>query len=75
MVNVKHCGNWIKIGVHSPFGFGLRFPVEFEAFFQKKIGAGLLHTGVILKQGLPVISAGFFLTDMNRSAQTPGFLF
>ena len=32
---VKHCLNSIKIGMHSPFG--PRFPIEFEAFFQKKL--------------------------------------
>ena len=29
----KRCLNSIKIGMHSPFG--LRFPIEFEAFFKK----------------------------------------
>ena len=33
---VKRCPNWLKIGVQV--GFGPNFPVEFEAFFQKKFG-------------------------------------
>ena len=33
---VKRLRKWLKIGVQS--GFGPEFTVEFEAFFQKKIG-------------------------------------
>ena len=32
---VKHGQNSIKIGMH--LNFGPRFPLEFEAFFQKKL--------------------------------------
>ena len=38
---VKPCLTSIEIGMHSPFG--PRSPVEFEAFFQKKLGWPSTH--------------------------------
>ena len=44
---VQHRRNSIKIGVHLPFG--PRSPMEFEAFFRKKIWPG--QTGSICLTG------------------------
>ena len=71
---VKHYPNSIEIGMHSPFG--PRFPIEFEAFFQKKLDWPNAHAkSSFLKKGTKVLHNKFFETCGCENFKTLDCLF
>ena len=64
---VTNCPNSKKIGMHSPFG--PKFPIEFEAFFQKKLDWPTVQS--TLDFATRDLSANLGISDLNQFDEPP----